>query len=415
MSTMSVLLAALAMGLTAAAQPGNRPAQQGRQGTVGSEEQQIAEAIERALQKHGPEVHRCFERSLADRLDSAGKVEVEVEVGPGGQVTGARLLNQAGEVPPELSACVREAAKTWKMPGVEAGAAVVLPFSFEGQMNQFVVKAEDVPERGPGAGKKKGPAAAFTVKVLVDPVNVRNPHASLTLLTVGPARRVAMHRHPQSAKILYLLKGRARVLGPTGTPPIKADQGTAIFLPAGFPHVIENMARQEEATLLQIFSPPGPERVYRDPKDAEARTHFEVIRDPRVKAPADARPVVATWERPAAGGAAKSRAHVLLDQKTTGSPALSLSVLELGPGAALPRHSHSGASELLYVVEGGGKLTVGVESMPFGPSAALYLPPDQAHELKVNAGDATLLVQVFSPAGAEQSVARPAGGAPARK
>ena len=58
-----------------------------------------------------------------------------------------------------------------------------------------------------------------------------------------------MHRHPRSAKILYLLKGQARVLGPTGTPPMKADEGTAIFLPAGYPHVIENMARQADAVL----------------------------------------------------------------------------------------------------------------------------------------------------------------------
>jgi hypothetical protein len=31
-----------------------------------------------------------------------------------------------------------------------------LPFAFEGQAHQFVVKAEDVPDRGPGAGKSKG-------------------------------------------------------------------------------------------------------------------------------------------------------------------------------------------------------------------------------------------------------------------
>ena len=397
MSTMSVVLVAAALAL--APPP--------------SEEQKVAEAIERALQKHAPDVHRCFEKSLADRLDSAGKVEVEVEVGQAGQVTGARLLNQAGEVPPELSACVREAAKAWKMQGVEPGAAVVLPFAFEGQAQQYVVKAADVPDKGPGAGKSKGPAAAFTVKVLVDPVNVRNPHASLTLLTVGPARRVAMHRHPQSAKILYLVKGRARVLGPSGVPPIKADQGTAVFLPEAYPHVIENMARQEEAVFLQIFSPPGPERVYRDPKDLEARAHFEVIRDPRVKAPAGVKPVLATWERPAAAATAKARAHVLLDAQTTGSPSLSLSVLELPPGMTVPRHHHEGASELLYVLEGGGKLTVGAEVMPFGGATALYLPPSQAHELKVSAGSPTLLLQVFSPAGAEQEMGRSrAPGAP---
>jgi hypothetical protein len=35
-----------------------------------TEEERVAQAIERALQRHGPEVHRCFEQALADRLDS---------------------------------------------------------------------------------------------------------------------------------------------------------------------------------------------------------------------------------------------------------------------------------------------------------------------------------------------------------
>ena len=44
----------------------------------GNEAQQAAQVIERALQKHGADVHRCFERLLADRLDTAGKMEIEV-------------------------------------------------------------------------------------------------------------------------------------------------------------------------------------------------------------------------------------------------------------------------------------------------------------------------------------------------
>jgi len=50
-----------------------------------SESQRAARVIEKALQKHGTDVHRCFERSLADRLDTSGKLEIEVEVGPAGR------------------------------------------------------------------------------------------------------------------------------------------------------------------------------------------------------------------------------------------------------------------------------------------------------------------------------------------
>jgi quercetin dioxygenase-like cupin family protein len=392
-------LAAASLSVGAVAQPKAK--------RLKTEEQQVAEAVERALQKHGPDVHRCFEQALADRLDTAGKVEVEVDVGAGGQVTAAKLVSAGGDgaaLPPALGTCVQTAAKSWKIAGVEPGASVVLPFSFEGQNNQFVIKVADVPDRGPAAGKGKAAAKGpFTVKVLVDPENVRHTQASLTLLTVGPASRVAMHRHPRSAKILYVLKGKARVLGPTGSPPMKADEGTAIFLPAGYPHVIENMARQADTVFLQAFSPPGPERVYRDPRNPEARADFEVIRDPRVKAPEGAKPVVASAEQAAAlsisGGKAKAR--ILIDEKATGSTAMSLSLVEFSPGLDLPRHEHAGSSELLYVLSGGGKLTVGSEVMPYGADTALAIPADQPHAGHIG-GAPTTVVQIYAPAGPEQ-------------
>jgi quercetin dioxygenase-like cupin family protein len=377
-----------------------------RRGPPPSEEQRVALAIERALRKHGPDVHRCFEKSLADRLDVAGKVDLEVDVGPAGQVTKATLVGQGADVPPALATCVQSSAMLWSIEGVEAGASVVLPFAFEGQMSQFVVKAADVPDRGPPApksGPQKG-EAPFTVKVLADPVNVRAPQAALTLLTIGSASRVAMHRHPRSAKVLYLMKGHARILGPAGVAPLKLEEGTALFLPPGYPHVIENMGRQGTAVFLQIFTPPGPERVYRDPKDPAGRGDFEVIRDPaQAKAPAGPGPTLIEVDKSPAlklpGG--KGTARILLDEKATGSTALAVSLLEFAAGAEVARHAHAGASELLYVVSGGGDLTVGSDKMPFGPETALYIPADQPHMAKIGA-EPTVAVQIYAPGGPEQ-------------
>jgi quercetin dioxygenase-like cupin family protein len=305
--------------------------------------------------------------------------------------------------------------------GIEPGSDLVLPFTFQGQMSQFVVKAADVPERGPGAakpgakGKPTAPraAASFMVKVLADEVNVRAQKASLTLLTVGPASRVAMHRHPRSAKLLYLLKGHARLLGPSGTPPEKLDEGSVMFLPAGYPHAIENMGRQQSAVFLQVFSQPGPERVYRNPTDPESRADFEVIRDPsKVKVQVGdvpgSRPVVSVLARAEAlpvvfpNGGGKATVRILLDQEKTGNPAFGVSVVEFAPGAAAPRHTHPGAEEFLYVLSGGGTLTVGSEDMPFGPEHAIYIPSDQPHAGKFALTEPTIAVQIYAPAGPEQ-------------
>ncbi len=390
-------------------------AQSSKQGPPPTEEQLVAVAIERTLQKHGPEVHRCFERALADRLDVAGKVEVEVEVAAGGKVANSKIVSRAEDVSPQLSACVLDSASRWVVEGVEVGASLVLPFGFQGQINQFIIKTADVPERGPPAAKGRGGVKIqppFMVKILADEANVRAQRASLTLLTVGPASRVAMHRHPRSAKLLYVLRGHARLLGPPGVAPERLDEGTAMFLPAGYPHAIENMGRQADAVFLQAFNPPGPERVYRDPTDSAARADFEVIRDPtKVRAPASdapgSRPVVGTLAKVKVqaflGGKASGR--VVMDQSVTGSTAFGLRVVEFAAGAQIPGDSHRGSEQFLYVLSGGGTLTVGSESMPFGADQTIHIPLNQPYAVSfgtAGSADPTVVIDMHVPTGPEQ-------------
>jgi quercetin dioxygenase-like cupin family protein len=399
-----------------------------------SEAQRAAQIIERALQKHGADVHRCFEKSLADRLDVSGKVEIEVEVGPAGRVTATKLLSHGQAVPSVLSTCVQKAAAGWTIEGIEAGAKVVLPFSFQPQSSQFVVRAEDAPDCGLGSappGKPKpGPKrdAPFTVQVLADEINMRVQNMALTQLNIGPASRVAMHRHPRSAKVLYLLKGHARLLGPSGVAPIKLDEGALAFVPAGYPHVIENMGRQSTAVFLQAFAPPGPERVYRNPTDARGRADFEVIRDSATakEPPEGNRHVLVVNATEAAavsilGG--KGTVKVLLDPKTTGGEGMTVNLLEFAANAELPRHEHARSTEILYLVAGEGKLTVGSEDYPFTSDSVLYLPAGQPHAIKFIAPEKgekaekpekAVAVQFLASAHATGATSSPAPAAPTK-
>jgi mannose-6-phosphate isomerase-like protein (cupin superfamily) len=355
-----------------------------------AEAQQAAQAIERALQKHGADVHACFAKVLADRMDAAGKVEVSVEVGKGGKVKSAKVGKTDKTAGAALAACIEKAAQGWTIDGIEAGATVVLPFAFKQQGSQYVVNAADVPERAlgaPPAGKAKvGPRrdAPFTVKVLADEQNVKAEGISLTLLSVGPASRVAMHRHPHSAKILYLVKGHARLLGPEGATPLKIDEGAGVFVPAGYPHVIENMGRQSTAVFLQAFSPPGPERVYRDATDARGRAEFEVIRDPASAKATGAGLVLATVAEskpvalPRAAGTTK---------KLVEGGGMSLAVLELNDGAEIQGAGEAPATELLYFLSGGGSLKVAGETLPVAAESLLYLPRGTSYAIKAAASD----------------------------
>jgi quercetin dioxygenase-like cupin family protein len=396
-----------------------------------TEEQRISRILQSTLVAHGAEVHRCFEKALADTMEVAGKIELAVDVGEGGRVTKtAPALDEAQS--PVLLACLQTSAETWSFAGISPGSTVIVPLDFEGQAAQFTLKAADAPDHGPGAPGAKGalvpkgkrpvatPSAPppFSVKLLVDEQTMRARQASLSLLTVAPASRIAMHKHPVS-EILYVLKGHARILSQPGTPPERLDEGTAVFIPVGAPHVIENMGRQTPAVLLDYFVPMGPERVYRDPTDPVGRNAFEVIRGaaaPGGAAAAVAAPIrwgiaSASKVEPITLAGGKARVHKLLTTENTGQATAYLGVLEAEPGAEIPRHVHTSA-EILYVVSGGGTLTVGAEQLPFGPDTAIHVPENQPHAAAFTGPDKTIMIQLYAPGGPEQRFVGAPGSSP---
>jgi quercetin dioxygenase-like cupin family protein len=382
------VLPALAAGLLVVASPAARA-----NARAETEEARVADILQSALVAHGREVNRCFERALADTLDVSGKLELEVDVGPGGRITKAK--GGRDEVKsPVLLACLEESAVTWTLLGLDPGSTVIVPLSFEGQVNQFTIKVKDAPDHGPPvpAGKKRTgtspPVPPFSVKLLVDEATMHARQAALTELTVAPANRIAMHKHP-GAEVLYVRKGHARILGPSGVAPEKLDEGMAIFIPPDMPHAIENMGRQTPAVLLDVFVPMGPERVYRDPKDEAGRAALSVL-----------------------GG--KGKVRPLLETAKTGSKAVYLGILEAEPGAEVPRHSHAGAAEMLFVLAGAGEVTIGSEKIPFEADEALHIPQNQPHALKITGPDKTVMVQIYAPAGPEERFRAAQPAAPAK-
>jgi quercetin dioxygenase-like cupin family protein len=240
--------------------------------------------------------------------------------------------------------------------------------------------------------------------VLVDEATMNARQASLSLLTVAPANRIAMHKHP-GAELLYIKKGRARVLGPSGVAPEVLPEGSAVFIPAGMPHVIENMVRTSPVEILQIFAPLGPERVYRDPTDEKGRAAFEVIRDQKkATVPEGARLVVESFEKakvyPSAAG--KIKVHLLFEPANTDSPLAAASIVEFASGVEVARHTHAGSAEILYILSGSGELQIGSEKLAFGPDQAIHIPENQPHAVRFTGPEKTIALQIYAPAGPEQ-------------
>src|SRR6185503_14870729 len=163
------------------------PADGANAGIDNSEEARVADVLQSALVAHGAEVNRCFERALADTLDVAGKIDLSVDVGPGGRVTHAEPSRDEVKSP-VLLACLEASALTWTLMGIDPGSTVVVPLAFEGQAAQFTIKVADAPEHGPPApaGKHKGaggaapPQPPFSVKLLVDEATVHAQKAAMT-------------------------------------------------------------------------------------------------------------------------------------------------------------------------------------------------------------------------------------------
>ena len=100
--------------------------------------------------------------------------------------------------------------------------------------------------------------------------------------------------------------------------------------------------------------------------------------------------------------AGKGKIKPLLDPAKTGNKALYVGILEAEPGAEVPRNTHPGSAEILYVVSGAGDVTIGSEKIPFGSEEALHIPDGQPHAAKFTGGEKTVMVQVFAPAGPEE-------------
>src|SRR5262249_29284436 len=113
--------------------------------------------------------------------------------------------------------------------------------------------------------------------------------------------------------------------------------------------------------------------------------------------------------------AGKGKIKPLLEPAKTGNKALYVGILEAEPGAEVPRNTHPGSAEILYVASGAGEGTIGSEKGTFAAEEALPIPDGQPHAAKFTGPEKTIMVQVFAPAGPEERYRAAQGAAGAAK
>ncbi len=93
---------------------------------------------------------------------------------------------------------------------------------------------------------------------------------------------------------------------------------------------------------------------------------------------------------------------LLLNQDNTPETPAAVSVISMRAGATVPEHLHEGSTEILYIMEGRGTLTVGPDVLELVPGSVAYIPENTLHSYVNSPEERTVAVQVYVAPGPEQ-------------
>jgi mannose-6-phosphate isomerase-like protein (cupin superfamily) len=170
--------------------------------------------------------------------------------------------------------------------------------------------------------------------------------------------------------ILYVVSGNGTLEVGGETHPIEPESGA--YFVSGEEFAVENAGPDEVVTVLVTAPQPNGARPAPDPRVVRYR---------------DREPLPA----------GKDREFRYLVHRDTGSPDVTQFIGSIPPGRA-PMHSHT-YDEVIYLLEGHGKLHVGGEEFPIGPGSCMHLPPLLEHCLENESGSPMRVLGVFHPSG----------------
>lgn len=85
---------------------------------------------------------------------------------------------------------------------------------------------------------------------------------------------------------------------------------------------------------------------------------------------------------------------------TPGTP-VALSTMTIQPGAVVPEHVHETSAELIYLIEGGGTVTIDGVAYPLTAGSTIYIPAATPHSYTNDGTTVTRVVQVYAGPGPE--------------
>ena len=342
---------------------------------MAEDEEIVIAAVQQAVNANNAGIHDCWARAAADDFRLSGRVVVEVEIAAGGTVKGTRVVeDQTGDA--ALTACLTElwGVHPWPKEAFAEARVVQLPMEFGAQVAQYVVAAAHAPRVGQGVA-------------VLTPENTGNDSVHLALLNVTAP--IAPHRH-EVTELLYVVSGEGELVS---SKPRKLAPGDAVFVAPGVMHGLR--AGKDGLVVLELHAPAGAERLKAD----EAPTAGTPA--PKLRGPAPITRSTAKAKSYAIAGG-KGRATILFDAQTAVDDAASLVALTLDGGVTIPLHRHDGSTEVLYIFEGKGVMTVAGQDIPVAAGDGIQIPSGVEHGFEADASGPVKAFQSYVPGGPEQ-------------
>jgi len=335
-----------------------------------SEDEKLA-AIQKAMNELDEAAQGCWALAATERFDIAGEVRVLVEIGAADaktQVVADTTRNS------KLTGCLAQLLARYHWAPPLAGQTIQLPFSFVAPAGQSVIDRKLVEWKGQGK---------LSVAVLLDEANTGNAAASMFELAIADDGTTGW-RKAERAELWYFL-GDARVSNPDTRKDAARNvlAGEMMFVPAGGVRAVSAAGKDVHAVI--VVAPGG--------REGSARAGALPTPD---APPSKTLPILI----PAAAAKTYGPATIYVEPATVKGAPFSASVLALPAGAQVPEHVHASETELLYVLEGNGTMTIAGQDLAVTPTSVIQIPPNTKHAFAAAANVRAL--QLYTPAGPEQ-------------
>lgn len=342
----------------------------------GPTQDEILAAIQKAMTELDPIAHACWASAAAIRFDIEGDLELRITPTPanGSASADVGIVGDTTRNKTLVDCMLGVLAKYPWAPPLH-GQTFQLPFRFRAPDGQNVIDRRDVPAAA---------QAGVSVAVLLDANNSGDEAASM--FEVGVAQGASTGDRVADRAELWYFVTPAHVAGASVDADVAA--GDMVYVPAGGARTVSAPAGDVRAMLAVV--PGGREGV--------ARAGALPTREVGAVRSALAAPVVLR----AAAAKAYGPATIYLDPAVVKTAPFSAELLSLAPGASIAEHVHAKETELLYVLDGSGTLTVNGDALPVTPTTVTQIPAGAKHAFTVAPGAAFRAVQLYTPGGPEQ-------------